>query len=112
MKIETGEADPDHSLTFKDIKAQAIMICMETTLDYNTGIDAAITEAPHDNLTQLTEDAATHLTMIHHTNHITDHPNIETLCVIDPRIVVGHVHTPLTDLQGMNLADQIHALAG
>ena len=41
----------DHSLIFEDIAAQAIAISIEVTLDSNTKIDAAITEAAHDNLT-------------------------------------------------------------
>ena len=48
MKIETGKADADHSPTTKDIAAQVIMICIEATLDQNTRIDAATTEAAHD----------------------------------------------------------------
>ena len=46
--------------------------------------------------------------MTHLTNHNADHPNIEALHVIDHKIIVGHVHAPPTDLQGMNHADQIH----
>ena len=59
MKIETGKANPDHSLTFKDIAAQAMAICTEAILDCNTRIDVAITEAAHNNLTQPTEEKAT-----------------------------------------------------
>ena len=112
MKIETGKADPDHSHTFKDIAAQAIAICIEATPDCNTGIDAATTEAAHNDLAQPREDTATDLTMTPHTNHIADHPSIEALQVINPKIVVGHVHAPPTNLQDMNLADQIHTPAG
>ena len=65
MKIETHKANPDHSLTFEDIAVQAITICIETTPDWNTRIDAAITEAAHNNLTQPTEGTATDLTMTH-----------------------------------------------
>ena len=70
VKMETGEASPDHSHTFEDITAKAIAICIEAALDHNTGIDAATTEAAHDNLTQPTEDTATDLTMTHHTDHM------------------------------------------
>ena len=59
MKIETGEADPDHSLTFKDIAAPAIMTHIEAPLDFKTEIDAVITEAAHNNLTQPTEGTVT-----------------------------------------------------
>ena len=110
MKIETGKADADHS--FKDITAQAIAICIEVTLDCNTGIDAATTEPAYNDLTQPREDTATDLTMTYLTNHIADHPNIEALQVINPEIIVGHVHTPPTNLQGMNLTDEIHTPAG
>ena len=92
MKTEIGKADPDHSLTFKDITAQAITICIEASLDHNTEIDAAITEAAYDDLTQPTKNTSTHLTVTHHTNHIADLPNIEALLVIDPKIIVGHIH--------------------
>ena len=32
--------------------------------------------------------------------------------MIEPEIIVDHTHTPPTDLQGINLTDQIHAPAG
>ena len=112
MKIETDEADPDHSHTFKDIAAQAIMIHIEATLDCNTGIDMATTEAAHNDLAQPRKDTAIDLIVTHHTDHIADHPNIEALQVIDHEIVVGHIHTPPTNLQGMNIEDQIHTPAG
>ena len=50
--------------------------------------------------------------MTHHTNHITDHPNIEALQVIDPEIAVGHIHKHPTDPQGMNRGDEVHIPAG
>ena len=112
MKIETGKANPDQSPTFKDITAQVIMICIEVALDHNTGIDAATTGADHDDLTQPTEDIATDLAMTHHTGHITDHPNIEALQVINLETAVDHIHDHPTDLQGMNLTNQIHTSAG
>ena len=46
------------------------------------------------------------------TSHITYHPNIKALQVINPKIAVGHIHDHPTDLQGMNHADQIHTPAG
>ena len=55
------------------------MICIKATLDHNTRIDAATTEAVHDDLTQPAEDTATDLTVIHHTSHIADHPHITAL---------------------------------
>ena len=88
------------------------MIHIEVTLDHNTRIDATTTGAVHDDLTQPKEDTATDFTMTHHTSHIFDHPNIAPLLVIDPEIAVDHIHDHPTDLQGMNLADQIHTLAG
>ena len=84
MKIETDEADSDHSPTFKDIAAQVIVIDIEATLDHSTGIYATTTGAAHNDLTQPTEDTATDLAMTHCTGHIADHPNIKALQVIDP----------------------------
>ena len=108
VKIETGKADPDHSPTFKDITAQVIVICIEATLDCNTRTDVATTGAAHDDLTQTTEDTTSYLTMTHHPNHITDHPNIKALQVINPEITVDHIHTHPTDLPDLKLTDQIH----
>ena len=112
MKIETDEANPDHSPIFKDITAQVIVIHIEATLDHNTGIDVATIGAVHDNLTQPTDDTATDLTVTLHTSHTTDHPNIEAPQVIDPKIPVDHIHDHPTDLQDMNLANQIHIPVG
>ena len=112
MNTETGKADPDHSLIFKDITAQAIAIHIEATLDHNTEIEAAITEATHDNLIPTTEDTVTDLTMTHLTNHIADHLNTEALQTIDPDIIVGHTHNQPTGLQVMNHIDQSHNPAG
>ena len=86
MKIETGEANPDHSPSFKDLTAWVIAIHIEATLDHNTRVDATTTGAAHNDLTQSTEDTATNLTVTHHTGHITDHPNIEALQVIIQRL--------------------------
>ena len=47
MKTEAGEGNPYHSLIFKDIATQ-VMICIEAALDCDTKIDAAITEAAHN----------------------------------------------------------------
>ena len=52
MKIDTDEANPDHSLILEDITAQVITIHAEATLDHNKGMDAATTGAVHDDLTQ------------------------------------------------------------
>ena len=54
MKIETGKANPDHSPTTKDITVGVILIYIKTTLDHNTGIDAATTKVAHDDLAQPT----------------------------------------------------------
>ena len=45
--------------------------------------------------------------MKHCTGHITDHPHIAALQVINPEIAGGHTHVHPTDLQGMYHADQI-----
>ena len=101
VKIETGEADPDHSLTFEDIADWAIATHTEATLDHNE-IDAAITEAAHNVLAQPTGDTVTDLAMTHLTNHIKDLPNIEALLVINPQIIEGHTHDHPMGLQDMN----------
>ena len=88
------------------------MIHIEATLDHNTWIEAATSGAVHDDLTQPTEDAATDLVMTHHTDHITDHPNIKALQVIDPKIALDHIQDHTTDPQGMNCTDQVHTPAG
>ena len=112
MKIETDEADPDHSPILADITAPVIMFDIEAILDCKTEIDATTTGAVHYNLTQLTEDTATDLTMTHHTNHIIDHPNIKALWVVNAEITVGHIHKHPTDPQDMNHADQLHIPVG
>ena len=88
------------------------MICTDATLDHNTRIHAATTEAAHDDLTQPTEDTATDLAMTHCTSHTVDHPHITALWVINPEITVGHTHNHPTNLQGMNHTAQIHTPAG
>ena len=50
MRIETDEANPDHSPILEDITAWVITIHMEATLDHNTGIDIATTGAVHVDL--------------------------------------------------------------
>ena len=112
VKIGTDGVNPDHSLTTERITAQVIIYCIEATLDHNTGVDAATTGAVHDDLTQPTETTATDPTMPHHIIHIADHLHIKVLQVINPEIVVGHIHNHPTDPQGMNHADQVHTPAG
>ena len=68
------------------------MIPIEATLDHNTGIDAVITGAAHIDLTPPIEVTTINLTATHHINHITVLHNIKALQVIDPEIVVGHIH--------------------
>ena len=102
VKTETGKANPDHSLIFEGIAAQAIMICIEAALDHNTEIDVAITEAVHNNLAPTIKDTATDLTMTPLINHIIDHPNTEALQATDPNIIVDHTHNHPIGLQGMN----------
>ena len=111
MMIETDEANPDHSLTFKDIAAP-IAIHIEATLGHNDRIDAATRGAAHGDLVPPIEATAIDLTMKHCMNHIADHPHIETLQVISPEITVGHIHEHPTDLQDMNHIDQVHNPAG
>ena len=101
MKTENGKGNPDHSLIFKDITAQAIMICIEAALDCNIEIDAAITEAAHDNLTPPTENTATDFIMTHLIDHIVDHLNIKPLQAIDPNIIEGHTHDQPTGLPSL-----------
>ena len=112
MKIETGKANPDHTSTTKDIAVQVIAICIEAALDHINGIDAATTEAAYNNFAHPTEDMATDLTMTHYTSHITDHPHIAALWVINPEIAIDHTHDHPSDLQGMNHAVQIHTPSG
>ena len=83
MKIETNKADPHHSLILGDIAALIIAIHIEATLDCNTEIDTTTAGAVYDDLTQPTEDAATDHAITPHTSHITDHPNIKALQVIN-----------------------------
>ena len=112
MKMEIDKANQDHSPICADITFWVIVIHIEAALDCNTGRDAATTGAVHNDLSQPTEDTAKDLAMTHHTDHITDHPNIKALQVINPGITVGHIHEHPTDLQGMNHADQVHTPAG
>ena len=98
VKIETSKADPDHSLTFKDLAAWVIVIPTEAALDFNTRTDAITSEAAHDDLTQLTKHKATDLAMTHYTGCIAGLPNINALQVINPEIIVDYIHAPHTDL--------------
>ena len=49
--------------------------------------------------------------MTHHINHIADHPHIEALQVINPEMVVGHIHDHPTILQGRTHLGQVHTPA-
>ena len=111
MKTETGKADPDHSHTFANITAEVIMIPTEAALDHNTRIDATTSGAAHNNCAPPIEATAIDLTMTHDINHITDHPHIDALQVINPEILVGHIHDHPTDLQGRTHVDQVHTPA-
>ena len=84
------------------------MIPIEATLDHNTRIETATIGAAHDDLALPIEATAIDLATTHHIDHITDHPHIEDLQVINPEITVGHIHDHPTDLQGMNHIDQVH----
>ena len=110
--IGTNKADPNHSLTFKDITAWVIMIPIEAALDHNTGIDTATKGAAHNDIALPIEATAINLTMTHHSDHIADHPHIEALQVINPEIIVGHILDHPTDLQGMNHVDEVQSAAG
>ena len=98
VKIETDKANPDHSLILGDITVKVIPIHIEASLDCSTEIDATTTGAIHSDLIQPTEDAATDLAMTLHTGHITDHPNIKALQIIDPKITVDHIQNHPIDL--------------
>ena len=76
VKRETGEANPDHHLIFKDITAQVIAIHAEHGQGYNTGINAATTGTAHTNHTSPIEPTAMNLPAAHHIDHITDQPHI------------------------------------
>ena len=58
MQTETGEANPDHSLTTKAITAQAITIPIETTLGHYIRTDAITTGVAHNDIAQSTEATA------------------------------------------------------
>ena len=77
IKTVTGKANPDHSLIFEDITAQAIAIYIEVALEHNTDIDAAIIEPAPDSVTPTTVDTVTDLTVTLLFDHIADHPNTE-----------------------------------
>ena len=108
MKTETGKADPDHNLIFKNIAAQVIMIPTEAAQGHNTGIDTATTGAAHDDHALPMEATAINLTMTHHIDCITDHPQIELLQLTNSEIAVDHAHDHLTDLQDRTHTDQVH----
>ena len=111
MKIETGKADPDQ-LHYQRHHSSHNCDSHRGHSRYNTGIDAATTEAAHDNLAQPTENTATDLTMVHHTSHIANLLHIAALWVINPEITVGHIHNHPTVCQGMNCIDQVHIPVG
>ena len=46
--------------------------------------------------------------MTHHISPIANHPNSKALQVIDPKIAVDYIHDHSTELQDMNLTNQIH----
>ena len=111
MKTETDKANPDHSLTFKDITAQAITICIEAALDCDTEIDAAITGAAHDDHAPPIEATAIDFTMICHIDLIADYPHTEVLQLINPETTVGHIHDHPSDFQGRSHIDQVYTPA-
>ena len=111
VKTETGKANPNHSLIFKDITAQAITIHIEATLDCDTKIDAAIVGAAQDDHAPPIEATVIDLVATHHIDHITDHPHIEVLQLIKSEIGVGHIHDHPTNLQGRTHVDQVHTPA-
>ena len=105
------QGNPDHSLVFENMAAQAITICIEANLDHNTKIDEAITGTAHGNCAPPIEVTAIDLATIHYINLITDHPHIEVLQPFNPEITVGHIHDHPTDLQGRTHIDQVHTPA-
>ena len=94
MKKETGKANPDHNLIFKNITAQVVMILAEATQGHNIRTDAATTGAAPDNCNPAIEVTAIELATTHYINLITDHPQIEVLQLITPEIAVVHTHKP------------------
>ena len=105
MKTETGKANSDCILIFKNNAAQVVMIHTEATQGHSTGINAATTGATHDNYTPPIEATAIDPAMTHHTDNITDYPHIEVLQLINPEITVDHSHDHPTNLQGRTHTD-------
>ena len=111
MKTETGKADPDHNLIFKDIAAQVIITHTEAPQGHNTRINAATTAAAHKNHSPPIEATAIDPIMTHYINHIAVHPQIEVLQLTNPEITVDHIHDHPTDLHGKTHTYQVHILA-
>ena len=109
MKTETGKANPDCNLIFKDNVTWVIKIHTEAAQGHNTGINAATTGAAHNDHTPPIEAAATNLTVTYHIDHIAHHPHIEVLQLTNPEIaVVDHTHNHPTDLQGKTCTYHVH----
>ena len=105
MTKETGEANPDHNLIFKNITAQVVVIHTEAAQGHNTMIDAAAIGAVHDNCTPPIQGTAINLAMTCHIDHIADHPHIEVFQLTNPEIAVDHTHDHPTNLQGRTHTD-------
>ena len=74
------------------------MIHIKATLYHNTEIETATIGGVHNDLIHPTEDTHRDLTMTLHTSHLTDHPNIKALHIIDPKIAIDHIHDHPIDL--------------
>ena len=68
----------------------------EAALDHNTDLDAATTGTACHHCTPPIQATAINLSAKH---HITDHPHIEALQVINPEIAVGHINDHPTNLK-------------
>ena len=103
MRTGTGEVIPGHSHISTDTTAQVVMICIEVVPGHNIGIITTTPEAVHNAPVLCTGVTAIYPTMIHHTNHTTDHPHIEAHPPTTPEIDGTHIHVHLTSHQ-----DEIH----
>ena len=112
MKTEEAETDLNPSQNTAGITAQSGIDLTEITQGHKDGTETTNAEAVQGDPTQHTGDTVTGHTMTHHIGHITDHPHIAAFWVINPEVVVGHIHDHPTYLWGMNQADQVHTPAG
>ena len=108
VKRETGKANHDHILIFKDTTAQVVMTHTEATQGHNTGANAATKGAVHNSHAPLIEATTIARTVTHHINLIIDHPHIEVLQLTNPGITVDYTANLPTNPQGRTHTDQVH----